>query len=99
MPKVTNQELIEIQDFLREQVDIYYDVDYDIMPSRITVIRNYMPDGPSWTGDLFFIVWGEADFITVVGKKPIAAPGGMIPYKYEVIYDIAEGELKDVGWV
>ena len=90
MPKVTRKERQEIEDFLHNE-DINDASLYSIMEDRITVIRNYISDGPGWCGDIFLVVWGEPNFITIVGRRDRDST-------YEVMYDITDCGLVRVGW-
>ena len=36
--------------------------------SNVRVIESYVPDGPSWCGDLAWVVWGECCFQTLLRR-------------------------------
>lgn len=64
--------------------------DYEIDKSRMTMIKNYMSDCPSWIGDIVFVVGGESCFINIVVRDSGTD-------KWWVMYQIAENEL--VSWL
>lgn len=41
-----------------DSMDDAFDILGDLANARIAVIRDYQPDSPGWTGDLFIVVWG-----------------------------------------
>ena len=60
--------------------------DYKIDKDRMTIIKNYMSDCPSWTGDIVFVVGGESCFIDIVVRNSGTD-------KWWVMYQINENEL------
>lgn len=64
--------------------------DYTIDKDRMVMIKNYMSDCPSWTGDIVFVVGGESCFIDIVVRNSGTD-------KWWVMYQINENEL--VSWL
>ena len=56
---------------IRHALASYWGMDDDeIHMNHVHVIKNYMPDGPGWVGDLAWVVYGECCFQTLLKRDP-----------------------------
>lgn len=58
--------------------------------SRVCVLRDYMPDGPSWIGDMAFVVFGESCFTMILRNSGTDEDG------WKVYRDIHENEMTTI---
>ena len=83
--KVNNKIYKEVSETLYNHWGITKD-DYEIDKNRMTMIKNYFSDSPSWIGDIVFVVGGECCFIDIVVRDSGTD-------KWWVMYQINENEL------
>ena len=69
--KPTKKEYKEIVEAIKNQSEtIMPDVlEDDYLSGRIIIHRKYMPDCPSWCGDIAYVVFGEVCYQTILLKN------------------------------
>ena len=66
--KPTNKEYKEIVKAIKNQSETTMPdvLEDDYLTGRIIIHRKYMSDGPSWTGDIAYVVFGEVCYQTIL---------------------------------
>ena len=66
--KPTKKEYKEIVKAIQDQSEFTCGdvLEDDYLDGRITIHRKYMSDGPSWTGDIAYVIYGEVCYQTIL---------------------------------